>query len=80
MEEYMAFAWSKANDSRGISAVRSIQHYIAWIWLLGDEAFAREIETELNSNYCFFGKEILISICKKFDWDSTQFDDGVRTN
>ena len=80
MKEYMPFAWDKANDSRGISAVRSIKHFIAWIWLLGDDEFANVVETQLNTNYRFYGKEILISICAKYGWDYTQYDDGVRTN
>ena len=37
MEDYMAFAWDKANNYRGLSAGRSMAHYTAWIWLLGDE-------------------------------------------
>ena len=73
MEDYMPFAWDKANNFRGISASRSISHYKAWLWLLGDDS----IDTD---EYEFYGKDILARICKKYGWDSKQWDDGVRLN
>lgn len=33
--EYMEFARDKADDHRGLSAGRSIDHFRAWMWLLG---------------------------------------------
>lgn len=80
MEEYMSYAWQKANDRRGIGITKCINHYAAWIWLLGDSAFAEEVDRELNENYRFYGKEILILICNKYGWDYSQYDDGIRTN
>ena len=80
MREYMSFAWSKANNCRGISANRSILHFIAWIWLSGDDAFSNEIDRDLEHNYFWYGKPILVKICEHYGWDSRQWDDGVRTN
>jgi len=37
--DYMPFAWEKANDERGLSAIRSIEHMKAWTWLLNDGTF-----------------------------------------
>lgn len=80
MEEYMEFAWEKANNCRGISANRSIKHFIAWIWLAGDDDLVKEVEHEYKNNYQYYGKDILKKICDYYGWDSSQWDDGVRTN
>jgi len=37
--DYMNFARGKAKDKKGISAQRSIYHYIAWLWLMGRDDF-----------------------------------------
>jgi hypothetical protein len=73
MLNYMPFAWSKANDCRGISAGRSLQHYQAWLWMAGD--FISGL-----MNYEHYGKEKLIEICNLYGWDYKQWDDGVRVN
>ncbi len=75
MLTYMEHAWDKANNRRGISAARSLQHYQAWLWLIGEDDLAEQIGT-----YEFYGKPQLIAICEKFGWDHTKWDDGVRTN
>jgi hypothetical protein len=75
MIAYMPFAWEKANDKRGLSAMRSIQHYQAWLWLDGDEKLCKEID-----DYEFYGKPQLIAICNYLGIDSSQWDDGVREN
>lgn len=72
--EYMSFAWEKANSFRGISASRSISHYIAWMWLLGNN------NTERWEDYRYYGKIELIEICVLLDLDSNEWDDGVRRN
>lgn len=59
MKEYMEFAWEKAFNGRGISAGRSISHYIAWLWIAGDNELYNEIE-----NYENYGIPQLIQICK----------------
>lgn len=73
MQRYMPFAWEKANNFRGLSAARSMYHYTAWIWLLGDD-----LGDLLN--YENYGKDNLVKICEKYGWDHTQWDDGVRKN
>jgi hypothetical protein len=80
MHDYMGFAWDKANNCRGISANRSIMHYIAWTFLAGDLEFCEQLEEEYAKNYQYYGKEILIMICKFYNWDWKDLDDGVRTN
>jgi len=73
MHNYMSFAWEKANDGRGLSAGRSLSHYSAWIWLAGDD-LGDLLEYE------FYGKDKLVLICNHYGWDSSKWDDGVRTN
>lgn len=73
MLEYMPFAWEKANNGRGLSAMRSMNHYSVWIWILGDDL------GDLT-NYQYYGKDNLIKICEKYGWDHTQWDDGIREN
>lgn len=62
MGKYMTFAWEKVLDHRGLSATRSVQHYKAWIWLLGDEDFAA-IDWDRYPNY---GAPVLLQICDRF--------------
>lgn len=68
MKDYMSFACEKADNERGISANRSIMHYIAWIWLLGDDDFLDEVEREYDENYHDYGKPILKMITDKYDF------------
>ena len=71
--EYMPFAWEKANNCRGISAWRSISHYIAWLWLLGEDF-------DDIGDYEFYGKPQLIRICEYLGLDHTEWDDDIRVN
>ena len=75
MLDYMEFAWGKANDCRGISASRSVEHYKAWLWLLGDD-----LEDKLDDIYEYYGKPCLRVICEKYGWDWRQWDDGEWRN
>lgn len=70
MQEYMSFAWEKANNERGLSAGRSIEHMQAWLWLLRDP-MSEEIP---NMEFAPYGKPILRAICNKFGWDCSQWD------
>jgi len=69
MREYITFAFDKAYGERGISANRSIMHFIAWSWLSGDIAFSTQIEDEYDHNYHSYGLPILIKICKHYGFD-----------
>lgn len=73
--EYMEFAWDKANNCRGISAGRSLDHYTAWLWLLGDDDLWPTLE-----DYEHYGKPQLRKICEYFGLDADQWDDDIRVN
>ena len=74
MKEYMPFAFQKANDKRGISAMRSMLHYRNWFWLIG-------VDDEINFHvYEFYGKDNLVKICRFLELDPARWDDGVREN
>lgn len=75
MEEYMSFAWDKANNCRGISAARTLAHYTVWVWMLGDQDHFGDLES-----YQYYGKDNLRKICDFYGWDADQWDDGVRVN
>lgn len=72
--DYMEFAWDKANNCRGISAGRSLAHYRAWLWLMGEDRF------ENVDDYEFYGKNELRRICEFLGLDAAKWDDGVRVN
>ncbi len=73
---YLPFAWEKANDEKGLSANRSIDHFKALLWLLNDGS----LEKMESIEYEHYGKEKLIFISELvgFDWKSV--DNGVRIN
>lgn len=75
MLDYMSFAWEKANGCRGLSTMRSMDHYSIWIWLLGDEEIFKDLK-----NYEYYGKDNLVKICQHYGWDSSQWDDNIRVN
>lgn len=75
MLDYMEFAWGKANNCRGISSGRSIEHYEIWLWLLKDE-----LGEELGGMYQYYGKPCLRAICEKYGWDWRKCDDGEWRN
>lgn len=79
MKRYMVFAWEKANDCRGLSANRSVMHFLGWTWLVNDNLYQR-IKKEWDENYCHYGKEILIMICEEYKWDWKKWDNGKRVN
>jgi hypothetical protein len=60
---YMAFAWSKVQDHRGLSAQRSIQKLSAWAWLLGNDAC---VEKVTETDYAQYGAPKLKVICDAF--------------
>lgn len=75
MIEYMPFAWEKANNKRGLSAMRSMYHYTSWLWLDGDEVLHKTL-----SEYEYYGKPQLVKICEYLGLDHTEYDDEVREN
>jgi hypothetical protein len=77
MRNYMEFAWEKANDKRGLSAMRAMHRCAAWVWLIGDEKLIKRFE---DAPDCYYGKPSLEVICDHFGWDWQQWDNGERTN
>lgn len=71
---YMPFAWDKACSCRGLSALRSMSHYRAWLWLLGEDGF------DDISYFEFYGKDHLVRICEFLGLDPAEWDDGIRVN
>lgn len=78
MFDYMEFAWGKANNCRGISANRSIMHFTAWLWMLGDDH--GRFGDKLFDGYKYYGKPQLVAICERFAWDWQGWDDGHWLN
>lgn len=58
---YAAFAWSKVEDHRGISASRSIDKMSAWVWLLSDDDLLAKVEA---APYPQYGAPKLKAICE----------------
>ena len=77
MKDYMTFAWTKANDCRGISAYRSLLHMESWLWLLGEDEFINKLDIQ---NYTHYGKPQLRAICEKYNIDWKSLDDGEWRN
>lgn len=75
LTEYIPFAWEKANNCRGLSASRSMSHFMAWVWLLGDEEYFGDLE-----DYQYYGKDNLVKLCKFYGLDPKKWDDGIRSN
>jgi len=76
IREYMPFAWGKANDCRGLSAGRSVEHMQAWLWLDGKD----ELSRRLDDVYEFYGKPCLVLVCKEYGIDWRALDSGDWTN
>lgn len=71
MKEYMSFAWGKCCGERGLSALRSIAHYRAWIWILDDKTAIEYLDN--YRNYTCFGAPMLQFICKRYKWKWQDF-------
>lgn len=67
MLDYMPFAWGKVQKRRGLSANRSMAHFSAWVWLLGDDL------GDLM-DYDDYGRANLIRICNHYGWDYSQWE------
>ncbi len=75
LKDYMKFAWDKANNCRGLSAGRSLNHMEAWLWLLGEKDAADALD-----EYDRYGKPQLAAICEHYGIDWKEFDDGNWVN
>jgi len=77
--DYLPFAWMKANDCRGLSAARSLNHLCAWLFL-HDTVDAENLIKEIESGYCFYGKPHLIKVSEMFGFNWKKHDNGERKN
>jgi hypothetical protein len=68
MQTYVDFAYEKINDERGISAHRSIGHYIAWLYLVGNDELRAWVEKEVDTNYHSYGRHIMDRIVTAYGW------------
>lgn len=75
IRDYMAFAWDKANDRRGLSAMRTMEHMQTWLWLAGEDVLANKCK-----HYNYYGKPQLVEICEKYGIDWKSLDDDVWVN
>lgn len=66
INNYMPFAIMKAEDERGLSANRSLNHFEALIWLIKENT--GELE-DLFKDYREYGMPMLKLICKRFGFD-----------
>jgi hypothetical protein len=64
--DYLDFAYSKAEDERGLSAARSMLHFKSWIWL-DDDKFYNEI-IDLIDNYTDYGIPALDKISEHYGY------------
>lgn len=73
--DYMPFAWEKANDCRGLSAGRSVDHLKAWLWFAG-----YDLDADFDRLYQFYGKPCLViaSELLGFDWRAEDNDRWVN--
>lgn len=78
IKNYMDFTWEKANNKRGLSAGRSVDRMVAWLWLAGENRLSDWASD--SDNYYHYGKPILEKICDYYGIDWKQWDNGERTN
>jgi hypothetical protein len=75
-KEYMVFAWDKANNGRGLSSMRSIEHLKAWLWAAGLPAES----LEHFERYTHYGKRQLVLASELLGVDWAILDDGRWAN
>lgn len=67
--DYLDFAWDKASGHRGLSANRSIDHFKAWVWLIGDDEALAFLNDE--KNYPRYGAPMLKYLSERFGYNRT---------
>jgi len=75
--DYMSYAWDKANNRRGLSAGRSLDHMTSWLWLMAEDKFLAAMHMR---DYSHYGKSQLRAICERFNVDWRELDDGRWAN
>ena len=64
MKDYTPFAWEKCHGQRGLSAIRSIDHFKGWCWLLEDDEALAFISND--DNYSQYGALMLAYLCERY--------------
>lgn len=65
MEDYFQFGVEKAITHKGLSASRSVHHYLAWAWMIKDmEVFAYFMDPR---NYPNYGAPMLLMFAQKYE-------------
>lgn len=64
IRDYLPFAREKCDDERGLSAMRSVNHFRAWTWLLGDDEAVAFLSDE--DNYAPYGRPMLDYLTARF--------------
>jgi hypothetical protein len=77
MRNYHPFAWKKANGKNAIASCRSVMHYMAWCWQIGDMEFCEELWHMGRKHYHCYGKPCLRMVAERYGWDWSAFDDGA---
>lgn len=75
--EYLPFAWTKANDRRGLSAGRSLDHLSVYLWVAGYDSL---VASHFFGRWNHYGKLQLViasALCG-FPW--REHDDSVWVN
>lgn len=68
--DYLSFAWDKAINHRGLSAIRSLSHMRAWLWLLGKDELLAFLETD--GNFRPYGTPVLAKISEAFGYEAPE--------
>lgn len=76
VREYLDFAFHKAEDHRGLSASRSIDHMRAWFWLLGDEEFL--VYADSDNNFQNYGVPILMKAAEKVGFPTVNLSEALQ--
>lgn len=65
MRDYMAFAWGKVENHRGISASRSVEKMAAWCYIMGNDELVAYLGD--GGHYAQYGAPMLAKVCQTYD-------------
>ncbi len=77
MQDYIDFAYNKIEQQRGLSAERSVLHYIAWLWLIGNDALYEKADAMYQKNYRDYGRPIIDMIADHYGWPKVARDESL---
>ncbi len=77
---YLEFAWGKANDSRGLSAQRSMAHFKGLLYLIGPEQDDLRQWIGSPEHFAYYGKPALVKVSELVGFPWRDHDDGEWRN